>query len=103
SVLRARVGGRKKRLDTGGPTGLPALRLAAHCHMEKNGAGRAGSPMGRSRLRTPNVSVTTSESTRVTLPTGSVRGTMNQSLPYALAYPVNKRWARSVGPAGTRP
>ena len=51
------------------------------CHSEKFGAGIAGSPIGRIRVRTPKVSVTTSESTRVTEPTGSVSGTTNQSFP----------------------
>ena len=44
-------------------------------------AGNPGSPIGRSRLRTPKLSVTTSELTVVSEPTGSVSGTMNQSLP----------------------
>jgi hypothetical protein len=49
------------------------------------------------------VSVTTKESTLVTLPTGTVSGTTYQSLPYVLAYSIMSRCARSVGPAGTKP
>ena len=103
--MRISVGGRKKRLTTG--FGAPVLNDAAAfcaiCHIEKKGTGRFGSPIGRTRLRTPNVSVTTSESTRVTDPTGNVSGTMNQSLPYVLAYSIIIRCARSVGPTGTSP
>src|SRR5262252_5087970 len=102
SRVRLSVGGRKNRLvATFGPSGDGFLN--AGCHNEKNAGGSAGSPIGRTRLRTPNVSVTTSDSTRVTEPTGSVSGTMNQSLPYELAYSIAIRCAISGGPTETRP
>ena len=81
SIVRLRVGGRKKRFAAT----LAALNECGFrnddCHNEKFAAGIAGSPIGRIRLRTPNVSVITSDSTRVTEPTGRVSGTTNQSFP----------------------
>ena len=60
-MVRGSVGGRKKRLVAT----LAALNAFGFrkddCHSEKCGAGIAGSPIGRMRLRTPNVSVTTSD------------------------------------------
>ena len=53
----------------------------AICHIDQFGRGNARSPIGRSSVRTPKLSVTTSESIRVSDPTGSVSGTTNQSLP----------------------
>ena len=44
-------------------------------------SGSVRSPIGRSSERTPKLSVTTSELTAVSEPTGSVSGTTNQSLP----------------------
>src|SRR4029077_5908409 len=102
SMLRLSVGGRKKRFVASfGPSGDGFLN--DDCHNEKKAGGKAGAPPGRKRLRTPNVSVTTSESMRVTEPTGSVSGTTNQSFPYELAYSIAIKCARSVGPTGTSP
>src|SRR6185503_16588270 len=104
SMLRPTVGGRKNRFVAIFTGGAPIVGLAyAGCHIEKYDGGSAGSPSGRTRLRTPKVSVTTSESTRVIEPTGSVSGTTNQSFPYEPAYSIIIRCARSVGPTGTRP
>src|SRR3982751_6859506 len=76
SSVRLSVGARKKRFVM---TLVELPRAgSAFCHIEKYGAGNAGSPIGRSRLRTPKVSVTTSESTRVTEPTGKAIGITNQ-------------------------
>src|SRR4029434_8000617 len=85
SSVRGRVGGRKKRFGTTFSAALDGGFFTDGCHIEKKAGGRAGSLIGRTRLRTPKVSVTTSESTRVTDPTGSVSGTTNQSFPSLLA------------------
>ena len=59
----------------------PGRRMLACCHMEKLRATVPHVPIGLSSVRTPKLSVTTRESTRLIDPTGSVSGTMNQSLP----------------------
>src|SRR5262245_61670916 len=106
SIVRLSVGGRKKRLVTifgGGPGKTGGGVLYADCHSEKNAGGSAGSPIGRTRVRTPKVTTTTGESMRDTEPTGRRSGTTNQSFPYVLAYSIIIRCARSVGPTGTSP
>ena len=81
-MTRPEAGGMKNRLDAGRAiVSVPARRRYACCHIDQFAAGSARSPIGRSSVRTPKLSVTTSEFTLVTEPTGKVSGTTNQSLP----------------------
>ena len=82
SVRLPAVGGRKNRFETGFLIGSsPGRRRYDICHIAQFDCGSDRSPIGRSSVRTPKLSVTTRESMRVSDPIGSVSGTTNQSLP----------------------